>query len=62
MAEFCLSCWNKLNDCNETEFDWVLSAEPDLCEGCGQWCPVIVRPRRCKLFYLLTLPIRKRLG
>lgn len=45
MAEFCLDCWNKLNGTNYTEKEVV--TEVDLCEGCGQWKPVVVyvRPR-----------------
>ena len=37
MAEYCLDCWNKLNgsDDNEKRYDY------DLCEGCGEWKPVI---------------------
>lgn len=51
MAEFCLDCWNKLNGTNDTQRDWVLSEELDLCEGCGQWKQVVVKPREHKLIY-----------
>ena len=51
MAEFCLDCWNKLNDSAYTERDLVLSKELELCEGCGAWKQVIVRQRRAKLLY-----------
>lgn len=34
MAEFCLECWNRLNNLNLTEKDVVLSKNLDLCEGC----------------------------
>ena len=51
MAEFCLSCWNRINRAKSTERDWVLSKELDLCEGCGKWKAVIVRRRRAKLLY-----------
>ena len=54
MAEFCLACWNRLNHTESTGRDWLLSKEPDLCEGCGEWKAVIVRPRRAKLLYDLT--------
>lgn len=40
MAEFCLDCYNKLNDTNYSEAQVKL--EMDLCEGCGEWKPVVV--------------------
>lgn len=51
MAEFCLKCWNKMNKTHETERDWVLSDELDLCEGCGQICRVIEKERTLKFLY-----------
>ncbi len=46
MAEFCLDCWNRINESHDTEKDWVLSEEPELCEGCGNYVPVIVTQRK----------------
>lgn len=46
MAEFCLDCWNKLNDKNDSKWRYVLSREMDLCEECGQYKRVIVSERR----------------
>ena len=40
MAEFCLKCFNKLNDTNYQEKDVIL--EDDLCEGCAKIEPCIV--------------------
>lgn len=51
MAEFCLECWNALNDTKYTERDLVLSRFPDLCEGCEQYKKVVVRERRLKFLY-----------
>lgn len=51
MAEFCLDCWNKMNHTHETERDWILSDELDLCEGCGEFRRVIVYERTFKLLY-----------
>ena len=51
MAEFCLECWNRFNHTKTTQRDWILSKGPDLCEGCGQWKPVIIKLRRVKLLY-----------
>ena len=46
MAEFCLDCWNRINESHDTEKDWVLSEEPELYEGCGNYVPVIVTQRK----------------
>lgn len=46
MAEFCLDCWNRLMDCNDPPEKYVISGELDLCEGRGEWKPVIIRVRR----------------
>ena len=37
MAEFCLECWNKMNNRNDPRWKYVISLEKDLCEGCGEW-------------------------
>ena len=46
MAEFCPECWNRLNGRKDTEKKYKMSADLDLCEGCGQWKRVIVCERR----------------
>lgn len=61
MAEFCLDCWNKLNKTQFTEKEYVLSKEPDLCEECGQWKPVIVRVRRIPGLYTLRTASQSKL-
>ena len=45
MAEFCMDCWNKINETNETKWRYVLSWERNLCEECGQYKRVIVAER-----------------
>ena len=45
MAEFCLDCFNKLNNTNHKPYEYVLSKELDLCEGCGKLTHVIVTKR-----------------
>ena len=45
MAEFCLECWNKLNEVNDTPRRYVISREYDLCEGCGEYKQVIIKER-----------------
>lgn len=51
MAEFCLDCWNMINNTKYTERDCVLSRGLELCEGCGEYKQVIVRERRLKFLY-----------
>lgn len=46
MAEFCVDCWNKLSGTQYRPKHFLLSEEPDLCEGCGEWKPVIIRFKR----------------
>ncbi len=46
MAEFCLKCWNEINDKKDTVKDVVLSKEPELCEGCGEFKKIIVKPKK----------------
>ena len=53
MAEFCLDCWNKLNGSNDSERKYILSKELDLCEGCGEFKPIIIMER--KLYYMRVL-------
>lgn len=36
MAEFCLECWNKLNNSKEDEKNYILSKELEICEECGE--------------------------
>lgn len=46
MAEYCLNCWNSINNTNDSEQKYIFSDEPDLCEGCGEWKKVIVMDRK----------------
>lgn len=36
MAEYCLYCWNKINDTQLTTQDVIIRKDLDLCEGCGK--------------------------
>lgn len=36
MAEFCLKCYNEMENTQLTEKDVTLSEDVDLCEGCGE--------------------------
>ncbi len=46
MAEFCVDCWNKIMESNEDPKTFTLSPYLDLCEGCGQYKPVIISIKR----------------
>jgi len=64
MAEFCLDCWNKINGTNEPESDYYMSKHPDLCEGCGKYKKVIIRPRSygsrgCGCLFIPLMIIRR---
>ena len=40
MAEFCLDCFNQMNDTKLTDKEVIL--EDDLCEGCGEVKPCVM--------------------
>ena len=46
MAEICLECWNKMNGTNDTEKHWKISKYLDLCEDCGKYKNVLLKPKR----------------
>lgn len=50
MAEFCLECWNELNDTEDSQRKYIMSDDVWLCEGCGKWKKVVVVER--KIYYL----------
>lgn len=61
MAEFCLECWKRINEIEGRERKYILSKDLDLCEGCGEWKPVIIMERKAYYmhkFRYVTLPIR----
>ena len=45
MAEFCLECWNKMNETKDPPSRYVLSRNKDICEGCGEYKRVVVAER-----------------
>ncbi len=46
MAEFCLECWNRINELNDSKRKYIISKNLDLCEGCKEFKPVIIMCRR----------------
>lgn len=53
MAEFCFDCWKKLFDENAQKEKYIISKYDDLCEGCGEYKPVIIVEK--KYYYLRIL-------
>ena len=45
MAEFCLDCWNKINETHDSKWRYAFSRDKDLCEECGRYKRVIVVER-----------------
>lgn len=50
MAEFCFACFKEIDgDQTLTEEDVIM--DMDLCEGCGEWKPCVIRvktpPEKC---------------
>ncbi len=61
MAEFCLECWNEINGVEDSERKYIISKDLDLCEGCGEWKPVIIMERKAYYihkFRYFILPIK----
>ncbi len=46
MAEFCVDCWNKLNEQDLPASKYILSREPELCEECGMYKPVVIMKKK----------------
>ena len=45
MSEFCLECWNKINESNHRPIRYIFSWRKDLCEECGQYKRVVIAER-----------------
>ncbi len=50
MADFCLDCWNKLNETHHKKSKYILSKERYFCEECNEYKNVIIVER--KYYYL----------
>ena len=42
MSEFCLKCFNRLNNEQLTDQDIELSDDLELCEGCGEYKVIVL--------------------
>ncbi len=43
MAEYCVDCWNKINNENRSKGEYITSVECNLCEGCGEYKHTIIK-------------------
>ena len=43
MAEFCLDCFNKMNETDYAEDEVEISKDLELCEGCGEYKRVVIK-------------------
>lgn len=50
MSELCLDCLNKLMGSNDSPRKYLISRQPDFCEECMQWNPVVIRKRNLYIF------------
>lgn len=46
MAEFCLKCWNEINETNDPSSKYIISKDLELCEGCGKLTHVVLLERK----------------
>ena len=53
MAEFCLECWNRINEKQDSSEKYILSSDLELCEGCGKQRHVIVKVKSPRLIHIL---------
>ena len=52
MAEFCLECWNEINETNDKKEKYIFTQNLELCEGCGKWKKTIVIERKYLYRYI----------
>lgn len=60
MAEFCLDCWNEINETNDPPEKYIISKDLELCEGCGEYKHTIIIERKYAVYYpigILLVPL-----
>lgn len=45
MAEFCFDCFKEMMETEDKQWQYVLTDEPELCEGCGLYKKVVVKEK-----------------
>lgn len=46
MADFCVECWNRINETNYPTTKYFVTRGNYLCEGCGEYKPVIIEEKK----------------
>ena len=57
MAEFCLECFNKYSKEKLAENDVIMDI--DLCEGCGEIKPCVIRRKENNIFSSIKSIVRR---
>ena len=60
MAEFCFDCFKEMMETEDKQWQYVLTDEPELCEGCGRYKRVVVRERFLSQLKKVLFPKRKK--
>ncbi len=55
MAEYCVDCWNKINNEKVSRHKYLTTIEVNLCEGCGEYKRTVIK--KANIFDRLMRPI-----
>ncbi len=62
MAEFCFECFKEMMEIEDEEWRYLLTDEPELCEGCAQYKAVVIKERFLSRLEKWLFPKKKREG
>ena len=51
MSLYCLECWNRITHTKNNANKYIMTDYDDLCEGCGEYKPVILYEKRAYYSY-----------
>ena len=60
MAEFCFDCFKEMMETEDKQWQYVLTDDLELCEGCGRYKRVVVRERFLSQLKKVLFPKRKK--
>ena len=55
MADFCLDCWNEINETSDPPNKYRFSKSKNLCEGCGEFKNTIECERKISNIALIAI-------